>query len=356
MVDPYLAMGVQSNIKSCFREPKSRLNKKVIKENLTRALELVEGRKGWWGAPKLIVFPEFFIQGLAMDRPIKDWVAMSLRVPGEETDVIAAAAKRLGSYISACVYEYDPNFPKRYWDTSFIIDPRGKIILKYRQHYGGLFCGYSVPNDVLTEFIKRYGKNSLFPVVDTPIGKLGALICFDTNFPEVARCLALNGAEVMIHSTGEPRGWYREYWELAKRSRAYENVAYLISVNRGNWIDTILPVDESQGRSMVVDYTGRIVAVAETGNEAIVRGEINIEALRQRRQNPLWNFIGHLQNGLHAESYKREIWPSDHFAKKAPEDADDYAELQAKIMDLMIKHGVVKKPAVKRKVTPTTVS
>ncbi|MEK0326831.1 MAG: nitrilase-related carbon-nitrogen hydrolase, partial [Nitrosopumilus sp.] len=223
-------------------------------------------------------------------------------------------------------------------------------------HYGGLFCGYSVPNDVLTEFIKRYGKNSLFPVVDTPIGKLGALICFDTNFPEVARCLALNGAEVMIHSTGEPRGWYREYWELAKRSRAYENVAYLVSVNRGNWIDTILPVDESQGRSMVVDYTGRIVAVAETGNESLVRGEINIEALRQRRQNPLWNFIGQLQNGLHAESYKREIWPSDHFAKKAPEDADDYAELQAKIMDMMVKRGIVKKPAVKRRVTPTTVS
>jgi len=136
MVDPYLVMGVQSNIKSCFRGPKSKINKKVIKENLTRALELVEGRKGWWGAPKLIVFPEFFIQGLAMDRPIKDWVAMSVTVPGEETDVIAATAKRLGSYISACVYEYDPNFPKRYWDTSFIIDPRGKIILKYRQHYG----------------------------------------------------------------------------------------------------------------------------------------------------------------------------------------------------------------------------
>ncbi|MGC4084372.1 MAG: nitrilase-related carbon-nitrogen hydrolase [Vicinamibacterales bacterium] len=77
----------------------------------------------------------------------------------------------------------------------------------------------------------------LFPVADTPIGRLGCAICYDWLFPEAIRQLAANGAEVLIRVSAymdpwgatEPMNW----WTLVNRTRAIENMAYVVAANQG---------------------------------------------------------------------------------------------------------------------------
>ena len=146
----------------------------------------------------------------------------------------SAGSKERGCYIVGNLYERDDDWPGRLFNTSFIVDPDGQIILKYRKNNGpnNLNTTYTGPGDVYTEYTERYGEDSMFPVADTDIGRLGCLTCTDVVFPEMARCLALRGAEVLIHPTAEPYAPEGEAWDVLRRARAYENLCYFLSVKR----------------------------------------------------------------------------------------------------------------------------
>jgi predicted amidohydrolase len=119
-------------------------------------------------------------------------------VPGEETDKLAEKAVELDAYINGVVLEYDPEWGEDLvFNTSFILDPNGKVILKYRKMMPALhFETAASPHDLLEDYYKKYGKGKallevMFPVVETEIGKLGAIICMDGHFPECFRALGV---------------------------------------------------------------------------------------------------------------------------------------------------------------------
>jgi predicted amidohydrolase len=58
-----------------------------------------------------------------------------VKIPGEETDMIAATAKELNVFVAAMLYEYDTEWPDRYFNTMFLIDPKGKIVVRHRKMY-----------------------------------------------------------------------------------------------------------------------------------------------------------------------------------------------------------------------------
>ena len=117
------------------------------------------------------------------------------------------------------------NFPKIYFQTSFIIAPNGNIILRYRR----LISMYSpTPHDLLERYIDLYGEDSLFPVVNTEIGNLAAIASEEILFPEIARALALRGAEIICHSSSEVGSPSLTPKQVAKRARAYENMTYIL--------------------------------------------------------------------------------------------------------------------------------
>jgi len=127
----------------------------------------------------------------------------------------------------------------------------------------------------------------LFPVAETPIGRIGCAICYDWLFPEAIRQLSANGAEVLIRVSAymdpwgatEPMNW----WTVINRARAIENMVYVVGANQGASLRHYPPYSWPGG-SQIIDFDGRIVVEASPGpGERIVVGPVDISALRHER-------------------------------------------------------------------------
>ena len=321
MVPLYTAAAVQTDVWPVFPSKSGAPAPENIGKNLERTIELI-ARNAQWNPSKLYVLPEFFLTGAAgIGHSPEATELMSIRIPGPETDRIGALAREVDAYICGMAWEVMDDWPGRYWNTGFIISPDGEVILKYHKHYDP--TGKTKPGDVMDEYVERYGIDALFPVVDTPIGRLGCLICYDINFPEMARCLALQGAEILLHPTSEGRAPFlledTGGWEIGKRSRAYENLVYIVSANQGQFRGSDFPTDRMRGRSQIVDYSGRVVNIAETTGEAILQADIELEHLRQKRGQMQMNFLAQLQTHIHAPFYaKHQRWPANLWADTPP--------------------------------------
>lgn len=330
MVPLYTAAAVQTDVRPVFPTRDGKPEPDNLKRNLDRAIEIIE-RSAGWNASKIYLLPEFFLTGAGgVGKSAENRELMCVRIPGPEIDQLCALAKRVNAYIAGMAWEIMDDWPGRYWNTAFICSPEGKVILKYHKHYDP--TGKTKPGDVFDEYVSRYGEDALFPVVDTPIGRLGCLVCYDINFPEMARCLALKGAEILLHPTSEGRAPFlledEGGWEIGKRSRAYENLVYLVSANQGRFLDSDFPTDRMRGRSQIIDFTGRVMTIAETAGETILQGDIEIERLRQRRAQLQMNFLAQLQPHIHAPIYSgASLWPRDLWRDQPP--PGDIANIRA---------------------------
>ena len=259
----------------------------TIADNMQRALGLAR-LFAMRPTTKLVVFPEFFLQGSDGAHPHEYWERCGIRIPGPETEQLAAFAKACGVYVSGAVLEYDPSWPRRYFNTSLIIAPTGEIVLRYRKlqcaDLNGLL-NITTPGNVYSEYVARYGVDALVPIVDTPIGKLGTLICFDSNWPELWRSLALRGAEVICNPTSEIHSNRRPYWYQAKRAHAAQNMLYVASANAGS--EQFFPgapvTAMNRGHSALIDYNGELVAYADGPGVIPLLGRIELGALRRAR-------------------------------------------------------------------------
>ena len=259
----------------------------TIADNMQRALGLAR-LFAMRPSTKLVVFPEFFLQGSDGAHPHEYWERCGIRIPGPETEQLAAFAKACGVYVSGAVLEYDPSWPRRYFNTSLIIAPTGEIVLRYRKlqcaDLNGLL-NITTPGNIYSDYVARYGIDSLIPVIDTPIGKLGTLICFDSNWPELWRSLALRGAEVICNPTSEIHSNRRPYWYQAKRAHAAQNMLYVASANAGS--EQFFPgapiTAMNRGHSALIDYNGELVAYADGPGVIPLLGRIELGALRRAR-------------------------------------------------------------------------
>ena len=247
------------------------------------------------------------------------------------------------------VYEVDADWPDRFFNTAFIIGPEGKLLLKYRKHYDNN-CN-TKPGDVWDEHLSKYGVESLFPVVETELGRLACMTAYEINYPEVARGLVLNGAEVLLHMTSEIRGPSMQHrvggWDICRAVRAYENLSYLASTNEALFLNSRRPRSMMHGHSQIIDYLGRTVNIAETDNETIVAGEIDIEALRLRRGQVGHNFLAQLQPHIYARvlrQHEAELWPKNAWAKEPVKTARQNNQLVLDAVDRMQKRGTYAAP------------
>jgi predicted amidohydrolase len=348
MVGLYTAAAVQTDIWPVFPSRSGQPEPANARKNLDRAIELII-RSAAWNPSRIYLLPEFFLTGAAgIGHSAKATELMSVRIPGPETDRLCEVARQVDAYIAGMVWEIMDDWPDRYWNTAFICSPSGEVILKYHKHYDP--TGKTKPGDVLDEYVDRYGQDALFPVVDTPIGRLGCLTCYDVNFPEMARCLALNGAEILLHPTSEGRAPFlledEGGWEIGKRSRAYENLVYVISANQGRFLGSDFPTDRMRGRSQIIDFNGRVVTLAETTGETILQADIEIERLRQKRGQMQMNFLAQLQTHIHAPVYQRhQQWPANLWAEAPP--PDNMANIKAgqKVIESLQEDGVFVPPS-----------
>ena len=321
MIKPYNAVAIQANVHMPDVTASEGEVRATLGRNLKRACELID-----WSARELqrtraatmvVGFGESFLHSFprAGGGAIKELVKICLRIPGEETEKLAAKARQYGIYIFGAAFEIDEAWgPRLFFNTGFIIDPQGKIILKYRKNHTGPYDSYTTPHDVLDEYLKKYGEESIFPVVDTPIGRLGLMICSDGFLPETARCLAMNGAEVILFpiSTFEP---VHQYYHLICQCRAHENNAYVVSPNLGHTFSVERP-EAVAGNSLIVDYQGRtLIATGSTG-ETTISATIDIEALRHFRESGQRGYLPRMRTEIYLPSYKKGMHPSNRFLKE----------------------------------------
>lgn len=337
----------------------------VVRENINRARSLIEYTGIRWGDTKLAILPEWSLTGSAHARSIEEWEKIALEVPGPEIDLLGAAAREFGVYIAGGTMEFDPSWPGRYFNTAYVLDPNGELILRYRKLNGAPQQGqnnYSTPGDLLKAYQDRYGMEGLFPVVDTEIGRLGASVCYDVNSPEIANILAMRGAEVLIHPTGEPDAPHRDAWEMARRTRAYDNCCYFISVNHGSYLSPIdgdrfsdspfplfqeasnaeiAPMFRTRGGSEVVDFNGTVVGCIQHTGEAVMQAPVDLAALRRRRAEIGWQQVDEPLVEAMTELYRQTpAFPSNQWLDNPLREGREAREVSQGVVRRLVELGV----------------
>lgn len=313
----YGVLLVQTNVR---RIPNQAAKDEVIAANLRESLAVA----GPAFAPntKLVVFPEYWLQGVNVGGGFEGGYATAIEIPGRETEQLSEFARKAGVYLAGAAFERHKDWPGRYFNTGFIIDDRGEVIHKYRKIQCGELLGFlcdTTPGSVISEYLDKYGLDGLFPVAKTPLGNLATIVCFDINFPETVRALVKRGAEVILHPTAEPHHDIRLAWDRARQARALENSCYILSACIGGEYrkhDDVKPEFFHRGFSKIVNFDGTLQAVADAAGETPLMGRLDIAALRRARANPrlasfLWD-----EPAAYAEAYtKADGFPDDAWAQ-----------------------------------------
>jgi predicted amidohydrolase len=282
----------------------------VIARNVERGLNIAESAVVRDEA-KVIVFPEAWLQGFNHTRSTTDWQNICIEIPGPETAKIGEFAKQHQIYVAAAAFERDPDWPEVWFTTGFIVGPSGDVELRYRKIHDhnveGLIPSTS-PADVHSAYTKRYGEESLFPVLDTPYGRLAMMIEHDMNFFELSRVLTFHGAEIILHPTAEDNGPMVQALNQARRSRAYENFIYLASANAGSIAGKYTAAQATRGGSTVINYLGNVESTIEGAGESVLLTAIDLDRLRKRRTEVFMNYPAQVKSELFGREFSKQTF------------------------------------------------
>ena len=216
------------------------------------------------GGANIICLPELYHTQYFPQHPGADTRKLAETIPGRSTLIFSGLAREHKVVIILPVYEKTSE--GRFCNSAVVIDADGRISEPYHkvhipQDPGFFEKGYFYPGNTYRVFSTRYGR-------------IAVLICFDQWFPEAARCVALDGADIIFYPTAighpgpdEPReGSWQDAWELIQRSHAIANSVHVAAVNRAG----------TEGRcrffggSFVADAFGNVLARAGDGEETLI--------------------------------------------------------------------------------------
>ncbi|GAB6174198.1 carbon-nitrogen hydrolase family protein [Paradesulfitobacterium aromaticivorans] len=202
---------------------------------------------------KIVVFPECTLTGYCFSS-YEEALSVSEEVPGESSQRLIEACR--DHRISAVVGLLERSKDKIY-NTSLLITPEG-LVGKYRKTH------------LLCLGVDRYtSSGNDLPVFETPLGRMGMLICYDQRFPEPARALALQGAQVILNPMNLPTG-AEAYPNHLFQSRACENRAFIVAANRVGVENGVRFI----GRSQIINIFGQVLAEGDNVAENLITAEI----------------------------------------------------------------------------------
>ncbi|MDR3331831.1 MAG: carbon-nitrogen hydrolase family protein [Synergistaceae bacterium] len=251
-----------------------------IPEDVSGNLTAAEGllRLAAAGGAVLVVLPELFDTGYRVEKRDNE---LASTIPGPTTDRITAVCRAEKIFATGTLIERSEG---KLYDTAFLTGPDG-LIGTYRKT--ALWGGE----------VDRFEKGNSYPVFDIGICKVGIQICYEIGFPEGARILSLQGADVILYPSafGAPRLYA---WDLASRARALENGCYVIACNRSGSErgDTVFGA-----HSRIVNPLGDIIASAAEDYE-VITAEVDLgEIEKQRTALP---YLSDLRRDLAADYYR----------------------------------------------------
>jgi predicted amidohydrolase len=302
---------------------------------------------------KLIIFPEGALQGFndeVLDVDHADYANnVAIDIPGPETDALAEIARDNDVYIMAQAKAKHPDFPDRFFNIGFILDNTGEIILRHHKLVTLLPVEHSMtPHDVYDWWIEKYGRNlqAFWPVVDTPLGRMGIMMANEASYPENARGLAMNGCEIAYRASIPHPAASNDYFEIQNRARALDNNMFVVAPNMGTYYlnqDSETAIDTFGGGSMIVNYRGQIVGKHNhSGTSSFVSGPIDIHALRHHRNNSQWtNWMKDLKTEMVQIIYEQPVFPKNLYADRLPMKHAEYRqEVTQKQIRLMQERGI----------------
>ncbi|WP_327589985.1 hypothetical protein OHA25_25320 [Nonomuraea sp. NBC_00507] len=276
-----------------------------IRAAIDRIGAQVGGSKAWLGPGlRLVVLPEYVLTGFPMRETFAEWRERAALDPGgPEYRALAGIAVTHDVFLCVNAYERDEHFPELYFQASVILSPAGKVVLRYRRLHS-MFT--PTPYDVWGDYVEIYGMDAVLPVARTEIGNLAVLASEEILMPELARALTLRGAEVFCHPTSEASSPALTPKAIARRARAVENLAYVVSANTGGLTGIAIPGDSTNGGSELIDHEGRVLAQAGAGESLVAAAELDLAVLRRARWRPgMANLPSRVKTGLWAEEYAR---------------------------------------------------
>ena len=296
------------------------------------------------GSPlKLAVLPEYLFTSYPGRISIPAFAdKAAIAEGGQEYEALGRVAQKLGIYLAGNAYETDRHFPGLYFQACFIIAPNGNVVLRYRR----LNSMYAItPHDVWDKYLDIYGLDGVFPVADTEIGRLSAIASEEILYPEIARAHALRGAEVFMHCSSEIGSPMATHKQIARRARAFENLAYVISANTAGISGTDMPLASADGNSALIDWKGNIMAESNSGETFTAFGDIDIAALRRARRKPgMTNYLSRQRLELFAGTYAGTVQPANTLLKDGqPQtpDRDHFRRVQDDVIVRLEKTGVI---------------
>ncbi len=343
---PFHALALQfacDGVNGCANREAARA---LMESSLARLKKAILGSKAFIGADlKLVVLPEYFLTGYPMRETPEEWIDKACLEPGDPVfDTLADIAQGAGVFLAGNSYETDNQFPGLYFQASYVFSPTGDKVLSYRR----LNSLYSpTPHDVWDKYLDLYGLEAVFPVAQTDIGRLAAIASEEILYPEIARAHGLKGAEIFVHSSSEIGGPVLTPKMIAKRARAIENMAYVVSANTGGIRQTALPEACADGNSQIVDYRGTVLAESGDGDTMTAFAEVDLGALRRWRRRPgMSNFLSRQRLELFRETYAQASpQPAnallDDSKAVRPLVKEHFRTNQEKIIDRLSKAGII---------------
>ncbi|MFH0982131.1 MAG: nitrilase-related carbon-nitrogen hydrolase [Planctomycetota bacterium] len=209
------------------------------------------------------------------------WYELVERIPdGPTTRLMCDLAKKHRLVLVLPMYEED--LPGVYYNAAAVIDADGTYLGKFRK----MHIPHCAPG-FWEKFYFRPG-NLGYPVFDTKVGKVGVYICYDRHFPEGARALGLNGAEIVFNPSATVAGLSEYLWKLEQPAHAVANQYFIGAINRPGFEDP-WRIGEFYGTSYLCSPRGRILAEGKRAEDDIVIGDLDLDEIREVRN--VWQFF-----------------------------------------------------------------
>ena len=213
---------------------------------------------------KLICLPEAFNTGYD-GRHIPDMKAAAEPVDGPSLTKIRQLAKELQIYILAPIICAAGSAVE---NRAFLAAADGQIVGSYAKTHP------------VGDEQKNFQRGTEYPVWDTPLGKIGIVICYDVCFPETVRMLALQGAElVLVPAAWRATSYFCHWWDLNIQCRALDNLLYIAAVNRTGRCGE----EEFAGKSQLVSPIGDVIDTCGIRTESILYGTIDLSRIAKER-------------------------------------------------------------------------
>jgi beta-ureidopropionase len=209
----------------------------------------------------------------------KRWYDAAEPVPGPTVEKLRPIAAQYKMAMVVPLYERE--MAGVYYNTAAVIDADGTYLGKYRKNHIPQTSGF------WEKYFFRPG-NLGYPTFQTRYAKIGVYICYDRHFPEGARALGLNGAEIVYNPSATVAGLSQYLWKLEQPAHAVANGYFVGAINR---VGTEAPwnIGKFYGNSYFVDPRGQILACASEDKDELVVSELDLDMIEEVRRT--WQFF-----------------------------------------------------------------